>query len=535
VTDSPDLLNALFDSSLWSTLRVLLHIGFFVGAFYILRAMLLPVASPRSVANGRGGSRWARVLIPSLLAIPLVAVLMYQATWQLGGMLRPRFVAFMQSHDPRQFNPAHWIARGRILDHRGGVLAYSHEDQGKVSRVYPEGSAFAHVVGYSNPRFGATGIEGAASVYLNGGAPEGLRQWSEFSRQVLTQSRRPKGQDLVLTLDIDLQRAAVDLLGPDRGAVVVVRPSDGAIRVLATTPAFDPNAVGVEMFRGTEPESPLLNRATQGLYPPGSTFKIVLAAQALNAGFKGTLDCPADGFTTSARYRKIRDHDYYSARRAGRVWGGYGQIGLATAFARSSNVFFAKLGAGYGHDAFYQNLEQFWFNRRIALYQSPFGSWAMRTGQAPRLSNSDQYGLAQMSIGQGQMLATPAHMALIAAAVANGGVAMRPRLVVTDRPEPLAHFMPEATATTLTKLMRRVVTEGTAKGIDDKELPIAGKTGTAQRRGSGAHSWFVGFAPADAPALAFAVMVEEGGNGSTRAAPIARDLIRRARAQGLFP
>lgn len=159
----------------------------------------------------------------------------------------------------------------------------------------------------------------------------------------------------------------------------------------------------------------------------------------------------------------------------------------------------------------------------------------MRTGQVPRLSKSDQYGLAQMSIGQGQMLATPAHMALIAAAVANEGVAMRPRLVVTDRPGPLARFMPDATAATLAKLMRKVVTEGTAKGIDDKELPIAGKTGTAQSKGGEAHSWFVGFAPADNPALAFAVMVEEGGNGSTRAAPIARDLMRLAKAQGLVP
>ncbi|HSQ06291.1 MAG TPA: penicillin-binding protein 2 [Chromatiaceae bacterium] len=536
MTDSPDLLNALFDSRAWPSLRVLLHIGFFVGAFYILRAMLLPMAARWRAADGAGsGGPWARYLVPVLLALPFLAVLVYQATWQLGGMLRPDFVAFMQSHDPRQFNPAHWIARGRILDHRGAVLAYSREDQGRVSRVYPEGAAFSHVVGYSNPRFGATGIEAAASVYLNGGAPEGLRQWSELGRQVLTQSRRPKGQDLVLTLDTELQRAAVDLLGADRGAVVVLRPRDGAIRVLATTPAFDPNAVGAEMFRGNGFGSPLLNRATQGLYPPGSTFKIVLAAQALNAGFKGTLDCPADGFTTSARYRKIRDHDYYSAKRAGRVWGGFGQIGLATAFARSSNVFFAKLGASYGHEPFYQNLEQFWFNRRIALYQSPFGSWAMRTGQVPRLSDSDQYGLAQMSIGQGKMLVTPAHMALIAAAVANEGVVMRPRLVVTDRPEPLARFMPEATAASLTKLMRKVVTEGTARGIEDKALPIAGKTGTAQSRGGEAHSWFVGFAPADRPALAFAVMVEEGGNGSTRAAPIARDLMQRANALGLLP
>jgi peptidoglycan glycosyltransferase len=528
-----DLLATLADSAAWPTLRAGLHVGFFLVLLYFLKHLF----DLRGQTGLKHLPRSKRSLVlPLVVLVGLFgSVLAYQATWQLTGLFRPQFVAFMQSHDRRQFNPAHRIQRGRILDHRGEVLAASIDHRGQVVRIYPHGPAFAHVVGYSHPRFGAAGVEALANAHLNGGAPEDLKDWGELGRQLVTQEKRPKGRDLVLTVDAELQRLAVDLLGPRAGAVMLLRPADGAIRVLASTPGYDPNRISAVLFRGGDPTLPLLNRATQGLYPPGSTFKVVTAAQALNAGFSGTLYCPADGYATSARYRKIRDQAYYSARDAGRSWQGYGDLDLATALAESSNVFFAQLGVQQGHDSFRRTAEQLHIGRKISLYDGPFGSWAMATGRVPSIRDSDLYGLAQIAIGQGAILVTPAHMALITAAIANRGVAMRPRLLAGEPPQPLARFLPESSANRLAKMMRKAVTEGTGRGIETPGLAIAGKTGTAQNPQGAAHSWFIGFAPAERPALAVAVLVEHAGFGSKAAAPIARELFLRARELGEIP
>jgi len=528
-----DLLTSLADSAAWPTLRAGLHLGFFLVLLYTFKRLF----DLRGALGLKHLPRAKRSLVVPLvlLAAGFGSALAYQATWQLTGLFRPQFIAFMQSHDRRQFNPAHRIERGRILDHRGEVLAVSVDHRGQVVRVYPQGPAFAHLVGYSHPRFGAAGIEALANVHLNGGAPEDLKDWGELGRQLVTHAKRPKGRDLVLTVDAELQRLAVERLGPRAGAVVLLRPADGAIRMLVSTPGYDPNRISAALFRGGDPALPLLNRATQGLYPPGSTFKVVTAAQALNAGFSGTLYCPADGYTTSARYRKIRDQAYYAAREAGRSWPGYGNLDLATALAESSNVFFAQIGVRFGHDAFRRTAEQLYLGRKVSLYEGPFGSWAMASGRVPAIRDSDRYGLAQISIGQGAILVTPAHMALITAAIANGGVAMRPRLVASEPPQPLARFLPEGSANRLAKMMRKVVTEGTGRGIDVPGLAIAGKTGTAQNPQGPAHSWFIGFAPAERPALAVAVLVEHAGFGSKAAAPIARDLFLRAQELGEIP
>ena len=520
------------DSAAWPWLRVGLHGAFFFVGFYLLKRMydLRPVTEPRPPVTSRRS-----LLMPTLvLGLLFALVLGYQASWQLAGLFRPSFLAFMQTYDRRQFNPAHGIQRGRILDRRGEVLAYSEEVEGKVRRHYPYGPAFAHAIGYSHPRFGAAGVEAAASQHLNGANPERLASWGELGRQLLTQGKRPRGQDLVLTLDLELQLAALRGLGNRRGAVVLLRPADGAILALASTPTFDPSAISVTLFSGRPADSPLLNRATQGLYPPGSTFKIALAAEALEQGFTGTLHCPAEGFTTSPRYPLIRDHDYYSARRAGRAWAGHGNLDLSTAFSESSNVFFAQLGVQYGHATFRANLERLLFGQPVRLYPGMDRTGAINTSRVPRIADKDQYGLAQASIGQGVVTTSPAHLALITAAVAHQGIAMQPRLIATEPTAPLGRLMSESTASRLTKMMRRVVTEGTGKTIHTDRMTIAGKTGTAENPQGAAHGWFVGFAPVERPALAVAVLVEQGGYGATSAAPIARDLLLRAQDLGLL-
>lgn len=518
------------DVELWPLIRIALHVGFFLAVGYLLKSMLdlLRTTTDRHLPR----PRWS-VRIPFVMLILLFAgVLVHQATWQLTGASRPKFIAFMQLHDRRALNPAHRILRGRILDHRGEVLAYSEEIDGQVYRRYPDGPAFTHVVGYSHARFGTAGMESVATVQLNGGAPDGLNDWSTFGRQLVTQEKRPRGRDLVLTLDAELQRHAYHLLEGYRGAIVLMQPRDGAIRTLVSRPSYDPNQLSAGLFRGQDVNAALINRATQGLYAPGSVFKIVLAAFALESGFDGSIDCPADGFTTSGRYRKIRDHEYYTGRQNGSAWAGHGRLDLGTALARSSNVFFAQLGVHYGHEAFYRIAGRMLFNRRIPVQGSPSGVWSMRTGVIPPSNPSDQYGLAQMSIGQGSILVTPAYMGLIAASIAHQGRAMRPRLVESDPPEPLTDFMSEAVAKRLSVLLRQVVTRGTARGINDPRLAIAGKTGTAENTQGLSHSWFVGFAPADQPRLAVAVLVEQGGYGSVTAAPIARDLLLFAAERG---
>jgi penicillin-binding protein A len=519
-------LGTLVDSAAWPALRTVLHLAFFVAACVVLWRVLTGPA--QSTARTDAPVRaWPSVPLMGVAAA-FAAVLVYQASWQLTGLFRPQFVAFMQSHDRREFNPAHLIQRGRILDRQGRVLARSEERAGRVARVYPYGTAFAHTVGYSDPHFGATGAEASANAQLNGATPETLASWGELGRQLLTKDKRPRGQDVTLTLDADLQLLALQRLGNRAGAAVLMRTTDGAVLVLANNPSFDPNRLGPALFAGSDPRHPLLNRAAQGFYPPGSVFKIVMATLALESGFSGTLHCPAEGFTTSPRYPPIRDHDYYTARQNGRAWSGSGDLNLAGALTESSNVYFAQLGVRLGQDVFGRAREQFQFDRRVRLFPGTDRSGALSTGRLPRLAHSDLYGLAQASIGQGRVLATPAHLAIIAAAVANHGLAMRPRLLAQDPPAPLGHFMTAETGAHLAKMLRKVVTDGTGRGIDGPQLAIAGKTGTAQNPHGAAHSWFVGFAPAADPQFAVAVLVEHGGYGATAAAPIARDLLYQA-------
>jgi len=530
--DPSGLFGAIVGSKAWPFLRIGLQIAFFLTAVYLIKLGF----DLRGLMELRHLGRPKRSFRLFFIALTLLfsCVLLYQATWQLTGLFRPQFLAFMQAYDRRQFNPAHRIRRGRILDHRGEILAFSERRGGQVFRRYPYGPTFAHVVGYSDPKFGASGLEAAANAHLNGATADSLPAWGKLGHRLLTRDQNPHGQDLRLTLDTELQRLAMQNLGGKQGAVVLLDPRDGAIRVLVSTPAFDPNWISAGLFQTSQPGTPLLNRATQGLYPPGSTFKILTAALALEQGFKGTLPCPADGYATSSRYRKIRDHEYYAARREGWVWKGHGNLDLATALAKSSNVFFAQLGVDHGHAAFSRNLKRFHFKRRIDLYRSPYGAWTMNTGRIPEIATSDRYGLAQASIGQGKILVTPAHMALVVAAVANRGLAMSPRLVATDPPVRLVRSMSPAGARRLAWMLRKVVTQGTGRSIDGEEPPIAGKTGTAQNPQGAAHSWFVGFAPAGRPALAGAVMVEHGGYGSKTAAPIARNLLVRAHELGLL-
>ena len=275
-----------------------------------------------------------------------------------------------------------------------------------------------------------------------------------------------------------------------------------------------------------DPASPMLNRALHGSYPPGSTFKTAIAALMAQTGVPQELDCPADGYRPPGARRPIRDHEYYGYQRRGLAWPGFGRIGLDTALAKSSNSYFAHGGVLAGPQAFNEMAEKLHFDDRIVLYSNGLERVSIRPGNIPHLGRAEKRELAQLSIGQGRLLAAPVHMAMLAAAIAADGVLMKPHLALEEAPEILDRPFSAAAARRVKRAMRRAVQAGTAKNADLPGLDVCGKTGTAQNPHGEDHAWFVCFAPMDRPRIAIAVVVENAGFGSAAALPIAAGLLR---------
>ena len=523
-------LNALVTGEAWPGIAVALRI---VLAVMVLRLFLLVLfharSGPRVKRSGIIPSQFF-VFVP--LLVLFVGTLVYQASWQLFGRSRPQFVQFMQKYDRRQFNPAHSISRGKILDRKGRIIAYSHKKGGQVERHYRLGPMFSHVVGYADPRFGMTGIESAAHTHLIGGGLGSFKEWQELGKSMVDRQDSAPGQDLTLTLDVELQSIAYNALKKKMGAAILMDVQNGEILALVSAPAFDPNDIAREVKQVEAEGGSLLNRATQGLYPPGSTFKVLVAATAMRKGWSEKIDCPADGFTTSSNYPKIRDHEFYAAESRGASWGGHGVIDMNYAVTRSSNVFFAQLGVLLGHDALREEAVAFGINDSDYLYETLGDKLYVTRSRYPDLAKSDQYGLAQVSIGQGKLLVTPMQMCMVTAAIANDGLLMQPRLQLDQKPEKLRRCMNEQHAQLLQTMMRSVVTRGTGRAMANAGFTSGGKTGTAQNPHGAAHGWFIGFAPAENPRLAVSVLVENGGYGSSSALPIARSLLVEAHKQG---
>lgn len=468
----------------------------------------------------------------AVLALAFLAVYAYQATWQLGAFARPQFIDFMRKYNRRPDNPARQMVRGEIRDRNGERLAYDDPDL-PGRRVYPLGPAACHIVGYVDLKYGLEGIEAADNPYLEGTTTATPEEQKRFGRNLL-ESRAPRGNDLHLTLDARLQREAARLLEGKRGAAVVIDPRTGDILALASAPAFDPNRLTPELFSGDRERAALLNRAIRGLYPPGSTFKVVTAALALERGEEPVLDCPASGFVAAPNTPPIRDYDYYAALRAGRAWGGHGRIGLGRALAKSSNVYFAQLAVRLGPAALSEHARRFLFNERIAIYEGSARAIRAEVGRFPDLQDYQRAAAAQLGIGQGDLLATPLGMTLVAAAIANDGRLMKPRLSARAAPELLAGCGAPKPMRRLRALMREVVTDGTGRAANLPGLDVAGKTGTAQNPRGADHAWFICFAPSARPRIAIGVLVEHGGSGASAALPVAVGLLKKAEALGYF-
>jgi penicillin-binding protein A len=428
------------------------------------------------------------------------------------------------------------VPRGRILAADGTVIAKSvpkgKGDSKRYVRRYPEGSLFGHPIGYSFVRLGDTEFEQFHNEELIG-------EGSEFSSIVdELLGERQEGNDIVTSIDAGAQRLALaEMQGAGFGAVVAIEPSTGAIKVMASNAPFDPNRVPFEFSKlsTNEIETPLLNRATQGLYPPGSTFKVVTAAAGLDSGAitaDSTINAPGTLEVEGTPLQNDFNQDF-------------GAIALDTALTNSVNTWFGQLGQQLGNDTLFQYMERFGFNATPAIdlpedevYES--GVY----GEGELLTANDPVDLARLAIGQERLLATPLQMAQVAAAVANGGKLMKPQIWkrvvdpdgrITETMDPSVYSEPisEETAAELTTAMEGVVSEGTGTNAAISGVAVAGKTGTAETPGNKAcgggidenQAWFIGFAPADDPQIAIAASVECTEQfGNDVAAPIFSDV-----------
>lgn len=425
--------------------------------------------------------------------------------------------------------------RGQILL-GGQPIARSTEveDDLEWQRVYSDPELYSHVTGYFSFTYGSgAGLESASDGLLSG-------RDDQLFYDRLTDTiagREPRGASLELTIDPDAQQAAEQALGDQRGAVVALDPSTGDILAMVSHPNFDPSPLAshdvpterAAWERYTEDETqPMVNRAIGGnLYPPGSTFKIVTAAAALESGDysagssipgPATLDLPQ---TTS---------DLPNA--SGAACGANDQVTLAVAMQNSCNTAFGWLGMELGGDAVAEQAEAFGFGEELSVPMTVAPS-TFPTGLNPPQE-------AQSAIGQYDVRTTPMQMAMVTAAVANDGVVMRPNMIeqvlgadtsVIDEPEPdaLRRAISSDTASELTDMMQLVTTDGTGTAGAVDGVSVAAKTGTAQHaEGAAPHAWYTAFAPADNPQVAVAVVVESGGtagseaSGGSSAGPISK-------------
>lgn len=425
---------------------------------------------------------------------------------------------FNNSYNARQSILAAENTRGPIYDRNGEKLAYTQSGEEGEVRIYPYANLFSHVVGYSTK--GKTGIEQLANYYLiNSNIP-----LSEKVENDIAQKKNP-GNEVHTTLDQHLQQVVYDSLGIYKSACVVTNVKTGEILAMVSKPDFDPNTILQDWDRFVEEEktknsSVLLNRATQGVYPPGSTFKIITTLQYLKENENSVesyhFDCNGKfthGNTTIQCYHGSvhGSEDYYKA------------------FAKSCNSAFASIGVNLNRNSYGNTLNTLLFNTEL-----PIDINYSKSNLTVDDTLSDDE-MIQISIGQGKAQITPMHMNMITCAIANDGVLMRPKfidrvltvngnIVKTFPSEQYKRLMSKEESDVLTDLMVGVVREGTARKLQSDLYQAAGKTGSAEYNGKkeDSHAWFTGFAPAEDPQIAVTIIIEGIGSGGDYAAPIAK-------------
>lgn len=424
------------------------------------------------------------------------------------------------------------IQRGSIVAAGGLVLARDRRGaEGTFERTYPAGGLFAQTIGYAYTDLGQAGLERYRNGALSG--ESNARNLQGILDQL--QGKRRQGDELVTTLDPAAQRTALGALGEHKGAVVALDPRSGAVEVMASTPGFDPNRVSspsayAALTRDSS-GTPLVNRATQFGYAPGSTLKVVTATAAIDSGAftPQSRVSGRDGVLVSGVPLANDDHE------------SFGQLTLTEGLVKSVNTVYAQVAERVGKATLGRYMRRFGFNSEPQLdypaqQMTPSGEYLHGRLLAPTSPFVD---VGRMGIGQDKLQVTPLQMAEVAAAVANHGVLMRPhitrrvvdpegRVALQVSPQVQSVVMKPSTAAAVTSMMEAVVNEGTGTAAQIPGVRVAGKTGTAETQiGTAINNvWFIAFAPASHPRVALAVTLQDvPGQGAVFAAPVARQVI----------
>jgi peptidoglycan glycosyltransferase len=470
-----------------------------------------------------------------LVAVALFVALIVNLTWIM--VVRAQWFQD-RPENKRSIAKEMKIKRGDILGFDGSVVAGTVRKSGYYYRDYPNGTLAPQLVGYDSVRYGRTGVEAALNDQLTGQSTHlGVQSWVD---RLL--GRKPTGADVRLTLVPPVQRTAQLALHGQTGAIVALDPRTGALLASASAPTYHAADLEAQWARlSADASAPLLNRPTQGLYVPGSSFKVVTAATGLDSG-KVT---PTTAFVDTGTYVVF----------GGKVtnYGGevFGPNDFTTALTLSINTTFAKVGnllmrkrliAGMQRSGFYQTPPLPLPRGEIV----PSGRYG-KNGLLPPNAFMDPLAVAWAACGQERVLATPLQMALVAAGVANGGRIMKPyytqEIVSASgdalskaQPAPWLTAMTPQTAAELNIMMQRVVNAGTGTAAALQGIQVAGKTGTAEKGDGSNLAWFIGFAPAQDPQVAVAVVIENTmATGGEAAAPLAAEVIKSALAQPALP
>lgn len=427
---------------------------------------------------------------------------------------------------------AAYIERGSILTSDGVILAESVPgEDGRFSRSYPQGALASHLVGYVSQRYGAVGLEASHNETLTGKSD--FSTWDRAIRSLAGQTH--PGNDVVTTIDSNVQRAAVNALDGKVGAVVVLDPRSGATLAMASSPTFTYDQVG-SLLASDDGSGPLYNRATQALYAPGSTFKALTLAVGLQervATLDSVYSSPGTMDIGNAAVTNINETSH-------------GDISLLEAFKVSSNTVFGQLAVAEGPDMLVSYSRAFGFGSNLGM------DFRTNASLMPEPSEMTTWETAWAGVGQpvgehespaGPQL-TVVQNALIAATIANNGAMMQPYVVekvispegdsvYTTVPNQMGQPITAETAEEVKRAMREVVASGTGGSAGVRGVEVAGKTGTAQTSGGSADSWFIGFAPYGTSTVAIAIVIEDAGD--IRAATLASDIMESAlRSQGVL-
>ena len=423
---------------------------------------------------------------------------------------------FNNSYNSRQELMAEQNIRGTIFSSDGEKLAYTiTQEDGTEKRIYPFNEIFCHVIGYAS--HGKSGVEAIANYELSHSSVD----LNDKLSNSVSGEKHP-ADNVFTTFDAGLQQIADKALGVYQGAIVVTEVKTGRVLAMVSKPGFNPNEVDTLLKKLTvdEESSVLLNRATQGLYPPGSIFKVVTTLEYLR---EHNNDLSTYSYQCSGSFKldniKISCFNHKA----------HGYETYEDSVTNSCNSSFANIGVGLDLDAFAKTLDDLLFEKELPI------DLPSSVSNFDLVGDGTKEAIIQSSFGQGRTIVTPLQMNLITCAIANDGILMKPRIIdgiksaagaLVKKYEPTEYkrLMTSEESQILTDLMIQVVEVGTASKLSDLSYTVAGKTGSAEYDSSKeySHSWFTGFAPAENPEIAVTIIMEEAGTGSAYAVPVAK-------------